>query len=98
MVSDWRQHGDESFALICQGKDAEFVKDSPSVGGGWKRPANIVLVDEKATTPSGLRPLGPSLWNVWETSKSSVVAASLSLRPVQSTRAQRTFHSLGSWR
>jgi hypothetical protein len=34
MVSEWRQHRDESVASIRQGKNAELVKDVSSVGNG----------------------------------------------------------------
>ena len=45
VISERRQHRDESVAPICQRKDTGFVEDGSSVGDGGEQPIDVVLID-----------------------------------------------------
>ena len=45
MISERREHRDESVAPICQGKDAELVEDVDPIWDGRKQPIKVVLID-----------------------------------------------------
>ena len=45
IISEWRQHRDESPAPIRQRKNAELVEDVGSVEDGREQPVEIVLID-----------------------------------------------------
>ena len=45
IVSEWRQHPDESVDPICQRKNAEFVEDPFSVRDAGKQPENVTLIN-----------------------------------------------------
>ena len=45
VVSEWREHRNESVAPICQGNDAELVEDVSSVRDSGEQPIKIVFIN-----------------------------------------------------
>ena len=95
LVSERREHGDESVAPICQGKDIEFVEGFGSVRYRGDQPVDAVLTDtlrEERDDFEKYSGAGAKFLKQGEASESSIVTTRFLSCSVHSTLVRHNPH------